>query len=151
MTIKKLEDIKQITVYLPEVEKWEIHNKADEYLRLFLKFMSFEDVELDSLESFNNEIVGKTANEFIQWLILKSDDEGYVLFDYLEYELGMFPDTVVDKYFYRNTEKEIPEDSDIFDDDEFQLANSQPYIGEDYFISKEEAVNHLCKEYPFYK
>tara|TARA_Y100000385_G_C12942967_1_gene571998 strand:+ start:293 stop:754 length:462 start_codon:yes stop_codon:yes gene_type:complete len=151
MTIHKLEDVKEIKVFTPIVERWEIYEKPEEYLRLYVNFMSFENIELEKLEAYSQEIIGKTDKEFLQWLIEKSEDEGSV-FEFLEYELDLNPDYDYEKFFNENTEEEIPEDSEIIEDEDFGLANSQPFpeFMEEYFISEKDAIKSISKEYPFF-
>ena len=59
MIISKLEDVKEIKVFTPIVERWEIYEKPEEYLRLYVNYMSFEDIELEKLEEYSKEIVEK--------------------------------------------------------------------------------------------
>lgn len=150
MIISNLEDIKEITIYSPIVERWEVYEKPESYLRLCVKYISFEDIELEKLEEYSQGIIGKTDKEFLQWLIEKSEDEGS-LFEFLEYELDLYPDYDDEKFFNENTEEEIPEDSEIIEDDDFGLTNSQPSgLEDEYFISEKESRDCLLKVYPFF-
>mgnify|MGYP005698355389 FL=1 len=53
MNINKIEHIKNITIYSPLIERFDIDGEGDKYLELQIKFFSFKNADLNYLEKFS--------------------------------------------------------------------------------------------------
>ena len=154
MKINSLEEIKDVNLYIVKAENWYVLNTTDYYIQLIVQGLDFSNVDIDDFSDFSDEIIGMSYNDFSDWLVDKSEDEGYFLDDYLENEFSVYPDDYVVEEMYADKNKEplsIEETSKLFDNDNFELANSQPIIDNECFTSVDEANNYLKKEFPFHK
>ena len=148
--IMKKEEIKDFELYTFVVERFHNSESSEDknYLNIVIKQFDFEDVNLDYFEDYMEEIKDKNNEEFLDWL--EEQAGGYGLQDLLENEAGVNLYHADDKFFIEETEEEVIDDSKLFEADDFQLTNSQPSIGEEYFFSIDEVKKEICSQYSFY-
>ena len=152
--MENIEDIKNLKIYTYEMESWHNYdsNTEKKYLRIIIRetpdFWS-DDYE-DYFKEHFNEIKGKTAQEFKQWIEEKREDEDEIaeeLMDLLELEMEQLNDS----FFDEETEEEKEREELYKDDEEFGLANSQPFMENIYFYSIDEVKKDIIKHFPYTK
>jgi hypothetical protein len=161
MNINKIEHIKNITIYSPLIERFDIDGEGDKYLELQIKFFSFKNADLNYLEKFSKEIIGKTIEEFIQWLIIRSKEEGTNVqfgsnvFYFLD---NNFPNNYNEKKYFQYYNESAEET--ISNEDGLELGMDMGYYETDpqpqklvdkLFKSEQEAIDSMFSEYPFFK
>ena len=161
MNINKLEHIKNITIYSPLIERFDIDGEGDKYLVLQIKFFSFKNADLNYLEQFSKEIIGKTIEEVIQWLIIRSKEEGTdVMFgsNVFYFLDNYFPNNYNNnkyfQYFNESTGKTISKEEgiELGYDMGYNQTDLQPKkLVDKLFKSEQEAIDSMFSEYPFFK
>ena len=91
-----------------------------------MKF-EFDDPDEDYFENNLDKLKGKNQEQFFDWLKQKADEDGFVLYSWLEMEAGVYLDDadMID-VLYKKTEKgyekvdidSFPDDADVDDSDE---------------------------------
>lgn len=162
MTIQRIEDIKQITIWSPVVERWELKWEPEKYLRMYLKFLTFRDSDLSYLNTFSQEIIGKSDTHFVSWLIAQSKTQeppqlGHPVFYFIDNAfLGNYNDYKMEQYFIEDSQENIPLGSQKLDDLMFEMgwrqADSQPTIFSDkIFLDEQSAIELMLAEFPFFQ
>ncbi|MDA8904610.1 hypothetical protein N9I95_02025 [Flavobacteriaceae bacterium] len=155
MIINKTEDIKSFNLFKYTVERWHNYssNSDTTYLEICIKQFEFysEDVDLDYFDDNFSEIKNMNSEDFLGWLLNKSEEEGFMLTDFLEMESDITLEFIDEKLYNEQTNKEIIDSSKLFDAEDFELTNSQPSTDEEFYLSLDNAKIGVCNDYPFYK
>jgi len=155
MIINKTEDIKSFKLFTYTVERWHNYssNSGTTYLEICIKQFEFdsEDVDFDYFDDNFSEIKNMNSEDFLGWLLNKSEEEGFMLTDLLEMESNITLEFIDEKLYNEQTNKEIIDSSKLFDAEDFELTNSQPSTDEEFYFSLDNAKIGVCKDYPFYK
>ena len=150
--IKNIDDFKKIELFRVKAER--CYDSKDSYLNLIIQPYEFSNAEFNQslLEFSEDDIFGKTTNEFLTWLKEKADEEGYELGGILEDEFSVYRDNyLIDKMFDFKTKEFISDTSALYENDSFYVDYDEIEGCQPYFFSFEEAIKFLKKTYPHFK
>jgi len=150
--IKNIDDFKKIELFRAKAEIW--YDSKDSYLNLIIQPYKFSNAEFNQslLEFSEDDIFGKTTNEFLIWLKEKVDEEGYELGDRLEDEFSVFAcDYLLEKMFHQESKELISDTSALYENDSFYVDYDEIEDWQPYFFSFEEATRFLKEKYPLFK
>ena len=151
MIINKIEDVKNVSLFEVKFERWHIYPNNEYYLLMIVDQFNFEHADLDSFDEYSDKIIGNSNEEFVNWLIDLSEEEGRFISEILE-DMGVYGGSYIfEKYFSEETSKRVIDDSELLDNEDFQLANAQPYADNECFSTVEKATDFICESYPFFK
>lgn len=163
MIISNLEQIHEITIWSPIVERWELKWEPEKYLRMYIKFLTFRDADLSYLKPYSEDLIGKTDTDFIQWLISQSKAEetsvqlGNPIFYFIDNTFpGNYNDSKMEQYFVEDSQRNIPLGSQELDDLMFEMgwreSDSQPSeLLEKIFPNEQNALNSMIDQFSFFK
>lgn len=154
MIINSIDDIKNMELYLVSIEYWDVVNTEKYYEKLLIKSFDFKSsyVSLDYFEEFSDELIGKDNNQFLQWLLEKSEEEGYEVKFFLE-GAGIYLSELEENTYDKKTKQKLTEEEEekLWDTGNFELANGQPFISDEdsHFTTLKEAKDYLGEICPF--
>tara|TARA_B110000211_G_C13791280_1_gene426328 strand:- start:120 stop:614 length:495 start_codon:yes stop_codon:yes gene_type:complete len=160
--IENIEDFKKIKLFMVKAEHWFLSdgfgNSIDNgnYLNLIIQPIDFSQSEFNDclLEFSEDDIIGKTNEEFLDWMKEQAENEGYMIESLLQSDFNAYPDEyLVDKLFNEKT-KELVSDIDtakLLGNELFQVEYDELEVDQPYYCSLESAKKFLNQTYPFYK
>jgi hypothetical protein len=150
--IKNIDTFKKIELFRAKAEI--CYDSKDSYLNLIIQPYKFSNAEFNQslLEFSEDDIFGKTTNEFLIWLKEKADEEGYELGGILEDEFSVSRDNyLIEKMFDFKTKELISDTSALYENDSFYVDCDEIEDWQPYFFSFEEATRFLKEKYPLFK
>ena len=152
--IENIEDFKKMKLFKAKAERCIVSNSNDSYVLLIIQPFDFNNAEFSEcfLEFDEDDIFGKTNEEFLSWLKEKSDEEGYELSEILEEDFSVSQDSyLLEKMFDDTTKQLISDTSKLFQNESFQVEDDELESDQAYFTSFEDAKQFLNETYPSFK
>lgn len=150
--IKNTDDFKKVEIFKVKAERCGIHDSNQSFLNLLILPFDFSEAEFNPslLEFISDDIIGKTSQEFLGWLMEKSEEEGYDLESILEDDFSVsLGNCIFDKMFDFDSKKLIPDTNKLWNNESFYVEEDELSTNEPYFISFEEAKRFLKESYNF--
>ena len=152
--IKNIEDFKKIELFRAIANKWYIEKSDESYIALHIQPFDFKDAEFNDesyleIEWGDDDIFGKTNEEFLDWLMEKSREEGYPIAEILEDEFSVQQDTYILERIVDETKNELMSDTTKLWENESKYVDGDELEGDQpYFTSFEDAKRFLVMCYP---
>ena len=152
--IKNIEDFKKIELFRAIANKWYIEKSDESYIALHIQPFDFKDAEFNDesyleIEWGDDDIFGKTNEEFLDWLMEKSREEGYPIAEILEDEFSVQQDTYILERIVDETKNELMSDTTkLWENESKYVDGDELEYDLPYFTSFEDAKRFLVMRYP---
>ena len=150
--IKNIEDFKKIKLFRAVVNSWYIFGEDETYLELVIQPFDFTDAEFNEdnlLEFSEDDIFGKTSEEFLSWLMEKAEEEGYALEAILEGDFSVSQDNYLLEKRFDEAKKELVSEK-LLENTSWHSWHLDHELDEAYFTSYEDAKQYLMEGYPHF-
>jgi len=153
-TIKNIKDFKKIKLFRALANRCTIRNSNASYLELIIQPFDFANAEFNPclLEFTSEDIIGKTNEQFLDWLREGCEEVGYTLEGVLDSDFSVVQDNyLLEKMFDESKKELISDTSKLWENDSFHLDENELYDEEPYFTSYEDTKQFLKEAYPLFK